>query len=288
MINLFNISKLILTEQEGKISDLRTAIIEKRPISIYYSGPAGEVLPGQRIDILPVVMGNNVKSGNLVIWAYVFKGISKKGIPNWKMFRIDRIKSTKFNPKLKSFDLSKIPGYVKGKAPSMMKSLNNIQAYSPYWDTQKYPIGPELGKIEPQKGEIPSKPSVTAKPEEIPTVAPEPGPIEKPEISTKRHDIDVYNQLKTKIQDVNGIKSISPQEYQDAINDLYRKKEDEWREYQKMIGNNERPGEGTRIRFNKTSKNDIDKLLKKDNVQISNTTETLSEMIKRFKVLINL
>ena len=44
-------------------------------MSIYYQGPPEEVRSGQRLDIEPIVMGKNSKSGNLVIWAYVFKGV---------------------------------------------------------------------------------------------------------------------------------------------------------------------------------------------------------------------
>ena len=62
-------------------------------------------------------MGTHGKSGNLVIWAFVFKGVSKKGIPDWKMFRVDRIVSAKLNFDVDKFKLRSMPGYIRGKAP---------------------------------------------------------------------------------------------------------------------------------------------------------------------------
>ena len=123
----------LLLEEDNKLDILRKSISDRLPITIQYGGPAGEVKPGLRIDILPVVLGEHAKSGNMVIWAYVFKGVSKKGLPNWKMFRVDRIVSANINPKLTSFKLSDIPGYQKGKSPSMMKSLSHVDIFSPYW-----------------------------------------------------------------------------------------------------------------------------------------------------------
>ena len=291
MIKLLTLTESLLLEQEGTLENIKRAITEKIPLSIYYSGPAGEVASGQRIDIFPVVMGINKQSGNRVIWAFVFKGISKKGLPNWKMFRVDRIKSTKTNDKLKPFDLSKIPGYIKGKSPGMMKSLSSVEVYSPYWDTKEMPVPPTAPKPEeePEKttSPVPQEPEQPTTQPMTPT-APETGPIEKPEVSSQRHDVDVYNQLRPRITDMNGNRTITPQDYNNALKDIYQRKEGEWRNYQRMIGNNEKPGEGTRLRFNNSSKKELDSLLSKDGVKINNAQENLSEIYKRFKALINL
>ena len=293
--NFFNTAKNLLLEQDSKLMTLRKAITDKLPVSIYYSGPPGEVLSGQRIDILPIVLGTKADSGNLVIWAFTFKGVSKKGLPGWKMFRVDRIKSIKLNSKLSSFDLDKLPGYIEGKAPDAMKSLSSVEVYSPYWKEKPEEI-PTPTEPTPEKPEEPERiptleptiPTQPEEPEEIPTPT-EPGPVEEPDSSPMKYRRDVQKTLQTKIKDINGSKIISQQDYDEAINNLRKRKEDEWRTYQKMITGNVRPGEGTRKRFDNTSQMDVDHVLSKNNISVSNETpEPLAEAFKRFKVLINL
>lgn len=290
MFNLHDITEDLILEQDSKISDLRTAIIDRKPISIQYSGPPGEVLSGPRFDIEPVIMGTNAKSGNLVIWAYVFKGVSKKGIPGWKMFRVDRIDGIDASSLSgDSFKLGDLPGYEKGKAPNAMKSLSRVDIYSPYWF--------EDYKRNKNKPAMPAPPQPQPRPDAEPTTTqPQPpeGEIQptqevptSPNLSQHGLDIIVFNDLKTKAREVNGQKILSTQDYNDAIQDLYRKKEGEWKNYQKMVTGNVRPGEGTRKRFEMNSKNELDNLLSKNNISVSDTDEnTLTEIEKRFKRLI--
>jgi hypothetical protein len=282
---LHNIVKYLLIEQDSKIDILRKSIGERIPISIYYRGPSDEVREGQRIDIEPIVLGKNAKSGNLIIWAYVFKGISKKGIPGWKMFRVDRITSAKFNFNVSKFKLGSLPGYEKGKAPSAMKSLSSVEIFSPYWfeDDERFTAEPKQFPTKVPQPKI--KPLKPTEPAPI-----EPGPIEDPDISTKDYASKVYNDLKTRIKDVNGQRFISKKDYQQAIDNLYHSKEDEFKVYQRAISGNERPGEGTRKRFTNTSKTEIDNLLSKDNIQISDENNMIAEAIRiqsRFKRLTN-
>jgi len=269
----------LLLEQEDKLEVLRKAITERLPISIYYSGPPDEVREGQRVDIEPIVLGTNAKSGNMVIWAYVFKGISKRGLPGWKMFRVDRIKSARYNRLgAKNFELEDLPGYEKGKAPDAMRSLSSVEIYSPYW----FEGEPEMA---PHPAAPPEAPPVAP-----PVAPPEPQPIQKPDISSKAALGRIYNDLRPQVRDINGQKIISKQDYDNAVNNLYHSKEQEFKVYQRNIGGNQRPGEGTRARFTNTSKSDIDNLLKKDNIQISDNPEQLAEGYRiqsRIKRLIN-
>ncbi len=288
MFNLHNITESLLLEQDSKITTLRQAIIDRKPISIQYSGPPGEVLSGPRFDIEPVIMGTNAKSGNLVIWAYVFRGVSKKGIPGWKMFRIDRIENIDSSGLSgDSFKLSDLPGYERGKAPNAMKSLSRVDIYSPYWF--------EDYKRNRNKPAMPPPPPPQARPEVVPT---EPQPPEgevpampivptSPDLSQHRLDTIAFNDLRTKAREINGQKIISTQDYTQALNDLNKKKEDEWKNYQKMVTGNVRPGEGTRKRFEITSKTELDALLNKNNISVSDANEnTLAEIHNRFKRLI--
>ena len=276
---LSEIIEQLLLEQEDTLEVLRRGILERLPISIYYAGPPDEVRAGQRVDIEPIVMGTNAKSGNQVIWAYVFKGVSKKGLPGWKMFRVDRIKSARYNRLgATNFELEGLPGYEKGKAPNAMKSLSHVDIFSPYWFEGEQPP-PEAR---------PEAPAVA--PEAPPAAPPQPEPIQKPEISSKDALGRIYGELMPQARDINGQRFISRQHYDSAVNNLYRAKEDEFKKYQRAIGANQRPGEGTRARFTNTSRADIDKLLKKDNIQISDNPEQLAEGYRiqnRIKRLIN-
>jgi hypothetical protein len=281
---LYSLGRYLLIEQDTKLSVLRKAIGERLPISIYYSGPPDEVREGQRIDIEPIVLGTNKRSGNLVIWAYVFKGISKKGIPNWKMFRVDRIKSAKFSEiGATQFKVEDLPGYVKGKAPSMMKSLSSVEIFSPYWfeDDERFKGG--------KREYTPQWPEVQPTSAPVPPTAPN-APIAKTGISSKEALNRIYADLAPQIQTVNGQRSITRKDYEMAVNNLYHSKEEEFKVYQRAISGNERPGEGTRKRFQNTSRADIDKLLAKDNINISDNPEQLAEgrrIHSRIKRLIN-
>lgn len=277
----------MLLEQDTKMSILRKAISERIPLSIYYSGPE-EVRDGQRLDIEPVVMGEHIRSGNLVIWAYVFKGVSKKGLPGWKMFRVDRINSARISDEGKRFNLEDLPGYIEGKAPNMMKSLRKVEIFSPYWFDKE---GNYIDQAPPQ--EVP-------RPEVEPAPAPRPQEPPKPEGHPSKLASNVYQELSPNIRDVNGQRVVSRADYDTALQNLYGYQEDQWRNRQRMIGNNERPGEGTRKRFSDTSKFELDRLLAKDNVQVDNgpdieppnevEDEVLAEGIRiqsRIKRLIN-
>ena len=254
---LNKLGSYLLLEQETTMDVIRKGIGERKPISIYYKGP-DEVRDGQRNDIEPIVMGKNAQSGNLVIWAYVFKGVSKTGLPGWKMFRVDRITSAKFNMNGQRFKLGDLPGYVKGKAPSMMKSLSSVDLFSPYWfdDEEKYveTPPPELPPEEPQpEPAVPGEPLVEPKTDESPPSG----------LATK-----TYGELEPQIRDVNGRRVLSRRDYDTGLSNLTGYQTDQWVTRQRAIGGNERPGEGTRKRFNDTSKFELDRLLAKDNIDI--------------------
>lgn len=276
---LTDVVGMLLLEQENTLEVLTKAITERLPISIYYSGPADEVRSGQRNDIEPIVLGKNAKSGNLVIWAYVFKGTSKSGLPGWKMFRVDRIKSAKYNNLgATNFELENLPGYEKGKAPNAMQSLSSVEVYSPYWfeDDKEFQARPD--ELQP-----PQQPQVQR---------PVPQPMPQKVVGTTPKDAvsRVYNELQPKMRDVNGQKTISTRDYEESINNLYHRKEDQFKVYQRQISGSQRPGEGTRARFNKEAKLEMDNILSKNNIQITDNPEQLAESHRiqsRIKRLIN-
>jgi hypothetical protein len=100
----------------------------------------------------------------------------------------------------------------------------------------------------------------------------------------------VFNDLKTKIKVVDNIKQISPDDFKNAIDNLYKKKMDDWKKSQIDLGGNTNAGEGTRRRIEKDSESDLDRLLKQDNIKIvepsSEETVELQEQLNRIKTLI--
>jgi len=294
MINLNNIlSQILLEAPNGSIHKrLKDAIINRNPVSFYYNGPKGEVLPGRRVRAELVTMGLT-KKGNLVVRGWVQPpSTSKKGFDSnkqgnpeygWRLFMISRMSGINIYED-ETFN-QKRPGYNENGDGS----LTSIEVKS-NWGTLPSP-----------KKEIP-KPTVTptTEPEKPKTELPQPKPKEKPsslpQTEVKR-DIEVYNDLKNKITTINNNKEISPENVKLGIDTLYKKKLDDWVKSQSEVGGNIKPGEGTRRKLEKDSETELFRLLRNDNVKVGNTepqpetdienNETpLQESIKRMKTLI--
>ena len=95
----------------------------------------------------------------------------------------------------------------------------------------------------------------------------------------------------------NNKKEITSDDVKLGIDTLYKKKLEDWTKSQSSIGNNTKPGEGTRRRLEKDSEIELFKLLKGDNVNVVTTytqpetdVETdqneLQESLKRIKTLL--
>jgi hypothetical protein len=292
MIKFKNIlSQILLEAPNGSINKrLKDAIINRNPVSFYYNGPKGEVLPGRRVRAELVAMGLT-KKGNMVVRGWVQPpSVSKKGFNNsnqntpeygWRLFIISRMSGINIYED-ETFN-QKRPGYNENGD----KSLTSIEVKS-NWGTLPIPKKEEpkptvTPTIEPQKTELPQP-----KPKQKPTTLPQP--------ETKR-DIEVYDDLKNKINTVNNKKEITSDDVKLGIDTLYKKKLEDWTKSQSSIGNNTKPGEGTRRRLEKDSEIELFKLLKGDNVNVVTTytqpetdVETdqneLQESLKRIKTLI--
>ena len=294
MIKFKNIlSQILLEAPNGSINKrLKDAIINRHPVSFYYNGPKGEVLPGRRVRAELVAMGLT-KKGNMVVRGWVQPpSVSKKGFNNsnqntpeygWRLFIITRMSGINIYED-ETFN-QKRPGYNENGD----KSLTSIEVKS-NWGTLPIPKKEEpkptvTPTIEPQKTELPQP-----KPKQKPTTLPQ------PEI---KRDIEVYDDLKNKINTVNNKKEITSDDVKLGIDTLYKKKLEDWTKSQSSIGNNTKPGEGTRRRLEKDSEIELFKLLKGDNVNVVTTftqpepetdVETdqnaLQESLKRIKTLI--
>lgn len=91
-MNLYNIYKDIILENTAR-SSIMDAIDKHYRVTIYYAGDE-ETAPGKRtIEVYAYGMS---KAGNQVIRAYQLFGDTKTVIPQWKLFRVDRI--TRWEP----------------------------------------------------------------------------------------------------------------------------------------------------------------------------------------------
>jgi hypothetical protein len=286
MINFQNILKSILTEApNGSIRKrLESAILNRNPVSFYYNGPREDVLAGRRIKTELVAMGLT-KKGNLVVRGWVQPpSTSKKGFGKhgWRLFILERMSGVQIYDN-ETFN-EKRPDYTEGKDDGSL----TVTYVKSRWDT-----------TQPQTTE----PKPTEKPQPLPqktkTELPQPKPKEKPTTTPQpeiKRDVEVYNDLKNKINNVDSQKSVSPEDVKLAIGDLYKRKLEDWKKGQIEIGGNTNPGEGTRRRFEKESEYEIYSLLKQDSVTVGNVPQTpetpeepetpLMESIKRIKTLI--
>jgi hypothetical protein len=275
MINFEKILSKLITEAPvgSKRERLIRAIKDRMPVSFYYNGPREEVQAGRRIKAELVAMGLT-KKGNLVVRGWVQPpSVSKKGFDKhgWRLFMLDRMSGIQIYED-ETFE-NKRPGLNQNDD----KSLTVVYATSDWGTIQKpktatpkpspKPAEPPIQKVEP---ELP-QPKGDEKPSATPS----------PQIDFAK---EVYDQLKTKIQDVEGQKQISPNDFTTSLNELRKKKLTDWSNRQRELGLNTIPGEGTRRKIEKDSEIELFNLLKIDNVSVS--TNQLQESLKRMKTLI--
>lgn len=289
----------ILEEQNflrtTKTKPLVDAIVNRHPVTFYYSGPTSpkkeSVKSGTRVNGEPVALGLS-KKGNLIVRIFIpSPNVSKKGFnkTNWRTFMVSRMSNLKVDLE-NVFDEQK-PQYKEGDDNSM-----TVTYVTSKWGTSPETTKPEVKPepIEPSTTVEPTKPEIKPVPKpiseptstELPQPKPTTKPSDNPEEPTKRYDLDVYNKLKSTVKDVNGQKVINTLDYQNAIKDLYKRKESDWVEKQKLMpGANLKPGEGTRARFQKTSDSEINTLLHKDGISVSDEQNKLEESLNRIKTL---
>jgi hypothetical protein len=292
-MNLNKIFFKIIEEQDvpkGKKSNtLVSAITNRNPITFYYTGPKepskDSVKPGVRIRAEAVAMGLS-KGGNVIVRAYVQPpSVSKKGFSktNWRTFRIDRMSNLQILQDV-TFDITR-PGYKEG-------AESNSGPMVTTYVTSDWTKTPEVKEPETP----PTEPTPETKPKPKQQPLPQPKPEEKPsqipQDEPKDFSGEIFNKLQSNLKDVNGEKIINTQDFQTASTELYKLKEKEWVDAQKVLGKNTNPGEGTRKRFEMSSKSELSNLLSKNNIKVSDDvndevddTTDLQESIKRIKTL---
>jgi len=294
-MNLNKIFFKIIEEQDvpkGKKSNtLVSAITNRNPITFYYTGPKepskDSVKPGVRIRAEAVAMGLS-KGGNVIVRAYVQPpSVSKKGFSktNWRTFRIDRMSNLQILQD-ETFDITR-PGYKEG-------AESNSGPMVTTYVTSDWTKTPEVKEPETPPTEPTPTPETKPKPKQqpLPQPKPEEKPSQIPQDEPKDFSGEIFNKLQSNLKDVNGEKIINTQDFQTASAELYKLKEKEWVDAQKVLGKNTNPGEGTRKRFEMSSKSELSNLLSKNNIKVSDDvndevddTTDLQESIKRIKTL---
>lgn len=282
----------ILEEQQppkGKKSNqLVGAITNRNPITFYYSGPRegkDSVKSGVRLRAEAVAMGLS-KGGNVIIRAFVQPpSVSKKGYgkTGWRTFRVDRMSSVQvINDEI--FD-TKRPGYKEGSESDSGPMVTTYVTSD--WNTKEVPKEPKSTQVQPKQKEKP-----TSQPKPTDSTLPQPKTDEKPTPIPQEVNKDFASEVFKTIQpkEVNGNKVITTKDFEDAVTKIYKSKESEWVSQQQQLNKNTSPGEGTRKRFEVSSKSELANLLNKNSIRVSDEQpepqqNDLQESIQRIKTL---
>jgi len=291
-MTLFQFYKDFIFEQNfgnRKVKSIIDAMKGRHPITFYYSGPQSppedRVLNGVRIRAEVVAYGLS-KKGNELIRAYVgppsasLRGFDKN---NWRTFRIDRISSVRIlNDEV--FEKRNDGKYKEGNESTlgpMVKTYFTIK-----WTDQPIPVTKKekLQPIKPIEPEIKPKPSKELEPDT--SKLQEPSIKEKPPLNPSL-DIgkEIYKKLEPNIQQKESGKYLSIIDFDKFSKELYKMREKEWMDAQKVFNKNIKPGEGTRKRFEIDTKNELATILRKNNINVVNNIDTISESLKKIKRL---
>lgn len=150
-LNLYDILEQVLNESinQNAVTD---AIDNRYRVLIDYSDAENNA-PGQRL-IEPYVLGIT-RAGNLALRSYQYQGASLRGIPKWKLFRIDRItkwrplKNSKFDlqPRDQGFDA---PAYNETGDNSLVSVIDQIK----FDNNDNGLYQPELDKLRKQTNQL--------------------------------------------------------------------------------------------------------------------------------------
>ena len=274
----------------SKTQPLVDAIRKRHPITFYYTGPQKpekeRVLPGTRESGEPVALGLS-KKGNLIIRVFVpTPNVSKKGFDKtqWRTFMVSRMSNVQIDDEV-TFD-EKRPQYKEGNDDSMTVTyVTSDWTHTPEPEPQVEPTPQPQGQPEPQPqvAQPQTEPTPQAEPEpqaeptatELPQPAPQQIPSSIPQTSP-----DDVNLTPPTTQ-----KTISQQDYQKSVKDLYNQKRTAWIDSQRQLGGNINPGEGTRSRLSKEADREMKDKLSKDGVTLSDEQNNLQESLNRIKTL---
>jgi len=278
MNNGISLISILEANPKSSIRDrLEYAIKNRLPVSFDYRGPTKDVLAGRRIKVELVASGLT-KKGNLAVRGWVQPpSTSKKGFQKhgWRTFLVNRISTGSLIVYEDEQFSSKRPDYKEGDDGGF-----SVTYVTSDWGAIRQPKiekptpEPTTKPVEPQKDELPQP-----KPKEKPTPLP---------TQDFKRENEIFSDLEKKVKTVNNEKILTPGDFKTGIDDLYKKRIEDWKRAQLELGLNTTPGEGTRRKFEKESEFDLTQLLKRNNIQIKKdgTPAPLQEEISRIKTLI--
>lgn len=152
-LNLYDILQTVLNEGVNQHA-VMDAIDNRYRAFIDYSDEDNNA-PGQRL-IEPYALGLT-KAGNLALRAYQYQGATLRGIPKWKLFRLDRmtkwrpLRNSKFNlqPKDQGFNA---PAYNEHGDNTMISVIDQVKFNKPSEESGLYQ--PELDKLRQQTDQL--------------------------------------------------------------------------------------------------------------------------------------
>lgn len=285
-----------------KSEKIKDSIINRHPVTFYYSSNDKEVKKGTRIRGELVALGLS-KKGNTIVRGYVEPpSVSKKGFNEhgWRTFRVDRMSNINVMSD-ETFDVKR-PGYKDGdESKSGPMDVTYVTAN---WDkkpNEKEPVDNEPQDTEqPQDGGEPQldQPTPTPEPNQDPEVdgrtdeLPEPKDT-KPSEDPMKDDFYVKSDItpdKLKVSTIGNQNYMLQSDYDDLTKMVYSDKEFQWSETQKSDGKNTRPGQGTRKKFDIETNMDVSDIIKNNNIKVvinlpEDENREINENIQRIKKL---
>lgn len=284
-----------------KTKPLTDAILKRHPVTFYYTDshtdkdPTDRVKQGTRIRGELVALGLS-KKGNQLVRGYVEPpSVSKKGYgeSGWRTFRVDRMTNIKVLTD-EVFNVKR-PGYSEGEESK--SGPMKVTYVTSKWDnddvdtqqTDEPTATPPETNNEPTTQPEPER-TTEPQPSSTPDL-PEPTNL-KPSVDPTQDDVDAevvnndyqFNFNDLNVRDINGVKTITQQDYEQNLNNVRKHIENKWKENQVNNQKNTNPGQGTRKRFDYDSNLQLSDFLKKNDIRINNE---LNEMVIKIKRLIN-
>jgi len=184
------VNEVFLINESVSINSINDAISGLHPVWITYDDGKGGNGKNRRL-IYPVAYGLT-SIGNPVIRAFQPQGSTKRGVPKWKYFRVDRIKFWRV-VNSETFNGESLDGFLEDFNDSGDKSMSVWYTIAPIGNAKNLPKQqPNIGYKPITKQDVENIPT-----EEEPTEQPNTTPVEQPRRYNGRQIINnILNKIK--------------------------------------------------------------------------------------------
>ena len=162
------------------LDDIASSIVNKRMVILVYQG-ARENSPGKRFRVMPVCYGIG-KKGRKYIRAWQEGGKTVTGVPAWKLFRFDRIRSWEIQGNL-TFDCGDVGPSLNQEGDKAMTRIIAIIDCAPQKTAKPKPTAPK--KPSAKKNDTSDKKATKTAPTSSTTAASSTGKPAQPEAPKK-------------------------------------------------------------------------------------------------------